>query len=479
MLGRSSVKVYFFVIFLLALWRIYHSKLVFKKTVFPLHAILTAILFLFGLAEYISFYLEAYGYDLRFLNHIINVYAPPYSVSTTSFLHTHNAKVIFGYIFSLLNGFHHFDFFDPGVPFLAFYPAGLILSHLCFFGAYVVISFFLLFQIKGRLNVGSYFGFGLALLVITKNLTDGGVLNGEFLLFGLPFYLFFGLRGTIFPQKDSLRSFIVLSGIIVFCYGVHSVIFWLTDGSQTMEGSDWVSSLTRFSLSFVIMSGASFLNSLNQKKSIQKSMAVFLAAVLFFSIIYRISDLHPLRNFYRVDNLPLPKDSAVVATGFDPQAFDELARDKEATIVQKFQQDRYLRVHMLLDQDTTYYDLSKKIGIDPGLGPLALVGSFCVEGNSLYLEQECWVAPFLDAKELDLNQGFRIEVSAPQKKRNIHGRDYFAQKIQLILPGCTPMLSTARLYLMKAAGIQRAICNRHPLKIVRIPEKYMLSAEND
>jgi hypothetical protein len=133
--GRSSSKVYLFLIFLFFLWKAFCSEKVFKKDIFLLHAIITGSLFLLGAFEFFSFYGNFYGWDLSFLNNIITAHNPPLSFSTTLLFHTHYAKVIGGYLFFLLQGARDMYALDSGSGFLRLLSAWLISCvHLCLYG---------------------------------------------------------------------------------------------------------------------------------------------------------------------------------------------------------------------------------------------------------------------------------------------------------------------------------------------------------
>jgi hypothetical protein len=225
------------------------------------------------------------------------------------------------------------------------------------------------------------------------------------------------------------------------------------------------------------MAGAAFLYSKKQKKASRRETILFLAGLLCFCLLFEVIPHAHVTNYYRIKNFPLVKGSVVIAAGFDPGAFDGLVQKKEAMVIEKTLQGDYLRGKIKMEEETTYYDLCQEIGINPNLGPVVAWSAACDEKTPALFEQECWVTPFLEESERTLPDGFYIKVFAPDAKRSIRGKDFFKQKVRTGLPRCTPILATARLNLMKEAGIQKAICFRHPLKSLRVSERQLLAEE--
>lgn len=474
--GRSSVKVYLFIAFLFLLWGIFHSKRVLKKDPLPSHAFLTAALYLIGIVEFFLFYEAIYGSDFRFLGYVFHVYDPPYSESYTTLFHIHNSKAIFSFFISWVSGSKEFYFFDPGAPFLELCPKGLIVLQAVLYVLYLWISLRMLFYAKGKMSIGDYFGFGLALLVILKNLTDGGLFTGESWLFGVPMYLFFLSVGKFVPGGESSKRCIFFLIVSLIFFGTWQ-FFFRFDAPDSSPENDLVSPLMRYALAFAIMSGATLLDRGIRKSWDLKAFLGLCCGALSFCFLFYVTPVNRSKNFYNLENMPLFRDKEIVAAGWDPKVFESLLAKGEITVISESVIEKYRRVRMWLNKDTSYYELSRRLGTNPNLGPITVIGASCIADNKLHFEERCLVEPLLEKRELLLPEGFRIEASSPMGKRTLKGRDFYWQDISMTLPGCTPMLLTARLNLMRAFGIQKAICARHPLSLVKISEQPGLAGE--
>ena len=457
MVGRSSVKVYLLVIGLLVARRIYVSKRTVSFDYSTVFLFGMFVLYLIGLWEYLAFCSPFFEKGAEFLSSAIDVFRPPLDFAGTMLTHSHNAKAILAYPLLSMGFAGHMKYFNAGAVFVGFYPAWLLILHGMIYIAFFISAILTLGWAKRFLSPQGYVVLTIAILVNLKCVVDGGVFDLEAWCFGIPVYLYCWLEAR--RKKDwQIRSWILGLAVVVVFYASYEWInlrwHFLPANKESNIGS----------LPFIYVGAAAMalfvncLNELRQKRINPKKWLFLLLFILVFYLWRHALPANARENYAIQSNIAFSKGEELLLASGSEKDLARALQDGWFLPLQKGSLNGYALWCVRLEKDTRYYDLSRKIGVQPQCGPIARqIGSQCFDGQVYSARSDAWIFPCASARSVSLHQNFSLNIGPPRQQKNMFGRNYCLQEVESVLPLDAPMKEDAFLALLGRAGIRELI----------------------